>query len=190
MRNSFLLLAFTLSTLSLFSQNKYEREQRINFSELPENCQTIINAFSIPSKIKCYKETQLNGFSYEIKTKVSKQRVSIEFSEKCELEDVEITVDFNSLNEFTKKTINAYLDDNFEKTSILKTQVQLVCSNEEIKQFIKTGIYSDKCLNGFELIVKAKNNEGEFLYELFFDKDGNLQRKEQIITKNTSNLEF
>lgn len=191
MRNSLLLLALLLSTLSLFSQNKYEREQRIKFSELPESCQAIINTLSIPTKIKCYKETRLDGFSYEVKTKVNKQKISIELDSNCVIEDVELLVKFNALDKDIQEKVTNYLNENYTKHSVIKTQIQLVCSEQTIKEYIADSNYPyATCLNGYEIIVRCKNNEGEFLYELFFDKEGNLHRKEKIITKNTSNLEF
>ena len=190
MKNICIILIALISTISL-SQEKFEKEYRINFSEAPQKAQQIITKWKFPKKVKWYAEESNDGKTFEAKTCYKKHRYSIEFAETGEILDVEKTVKFKKLESNLQSLIVKQLTTNFKKYRIKKTQIQFNgAENELYKMVFDVKSMSTSIKINYELIVKAKKDSDYDLYEILFDEKGNILKELKFKPVNSINLEF
>ena len=106
MKTTTLLLAFFLSIISqlTFSQEKHEKEERIERSDFPEAALKVVN--SLPTNCKrtrFYKETDGEKYSFETKFKYRKKNYSLEFSVNGQIEDLEVITQFKHIKNQNKR---------------------------------------------------------------------------------------
>lgn len=192
--NSFslaLFFLFSMVPLCLLGQEKYERESRILEEEVPLPAQEFIHALAGKNGVKWYWEEGLNTFSIEAKFKINEDRYSVEFDTLGKLEDVELLLR-------SEEVIPADLYDKireelgllFSRYRIRKSQIQYTGESEHLLALIggdtSPGSYTTK----FEFVVKGRTEQGVDLYELLFNKEGQLLQLNKIVLKNAHNLEY
>ncbi len=184
------VLIMVVSAYFSYSQTKYEKESRIKPEDVPSGAVEFVSDMSLPGKIKWYKETGLEQFSFEGKTKVEGRRYSIEFSQNGEFEDLEIEIKNTEIPKETLASIEYYLTAELTKFKIRKVQIQYTGN----KELIKNNALNLKDVEGlniqYELIVYAKV-DGEFTaFEYLFDSSGAYLKRSGIILKMTDNIEY
>lgn len=190
MKNLLIVSVLLISSFS-FSQEKFEKEYRIEFSEAPQKSQKIITKWEFPKKVKWYAEESNDGKTYEAKTCYEKHRYSIEFSESGEILDVEKTVKFKKLESSLQHVINKTLTKKYKKFKIKKTQIQFTGSENELYEMLFELKSTPKStVRNYELIVKAKKNKDYEFYEILFDENGNIVKELKFKLTNSLNLEF
>lgn len=175
----------------LHAQLKYEREYRLDESQVPKQALDFIDSLKFFSKVKWYKEENLNKNSVEAKFKYESQKYSVEFDTSGVIEDIELQIQWDEIPSNTQNTISAYFKSNYDKHKVWKIQRQYVGSADSLLQ-----IRSKKTRNleniviRYEIVAKVKKEKKHQKLELLFDKDGGLIQKSVIIFKNTDNLEY
>lgn len=185
-----LVTLLLVGTTHMIAQQKYEREVRIQATEVPADALNFVNNSPIDSKIKWYREIGLDTNSIEAKTKYNGQHYSIEFSENGVLEDIEVEIKARDLEQTTfdslKKTIeNAYGDFKLEKI-----QLQYTGNPELLKTVFDTSPVPDAIIIKYELVISSKESGTFKRFELLFNEALELESTTEIITKNNINIEY
>lgn len=188
----FSILIFLLCFNGLEAQIKYEREYRVSKEEVPQLALDFIHAANLSEKVKWFKEEGHDGVSLEAKAKLNAKWYSIDFDPGGQIEDIEIDVDTKSLNETLRNSIATYLESNYKKSKIRKTQVQYVGSEANLLQVLKQAgkVEAIDIMTNYELTVNVKEKRSFRKMEFLFDEKGALIRKTKIVVKNTDNLEY
>ncbi|MFZ6052051.1 hypothetical protein [Halocola ammonii] len=186
---SALALAFVTLTYSTFAQQKYEKEVRIEESEVPEDALELVNSMKISSKIKWYKEYGLDRTSFEAKTKFKGERLSIEFSEDGTFEDLEIQKEMNLVEAEALEEIEEFLEEELEKYSVKKIQFQYLGETDDVLEFFLQEETDDVELN-YEIVLSTKVDGSFIMFEYLFDEEGDFIRKSKIILKMSDNIEY
>ena len=191
-RLMFTFLLVVASFNMLFGQLKYEKEYRLKSFEVPENAKAFISKLNFTSKIKWYREEGLNSSSIEAKTKYNSTKYSIEFNDEGILEDIEIEIGWDKIEKNALKVIFKYFDDNFQKHSVSKIQLQLIGKPDLLAERINKQVFEkNKEINSnYEIVAKVKEKGKYRLMEFLFNDEGKIIKKSIITLKNTDNLEY
>ena len=174
-----MVLAFAKALPVKAQQVKKEQESRIESQDFPAESKVWIQTLSKNCKsLKFYKEVDGDKTSYELKCKCDGDKRSIEFSEKGNLEDVEVLIKKKKLSEPVLKSIQNALDNIAEKNRIEKMQEQYFPESESPAAIQKRIDNSD--LDGYELIVAFKEKRKIYRKELQFDRNGKLLNSRDI----------
>lgn len=188
------ILALLLSSAALtaFAQNqkKYEKEVRIEESEVPANALEFVNSMKISSKIKWYKEHGLKDTSFEAKTKYRGERLSIEFSDDGTFEDLEIQKSMEVVESEAYEEIREYFESELSKYSIKKIQFQYVGDEDDVLEFFLEGELEDDVKLNYEIVISTKVDGSFTMFEFLFDDEGEFIRKSKIIQKMSDNIEY
>jgi hypothetical protein len=181
---------FLLISFVSIGQDKYEKEVRIQKTEVPKAALDFVDALQPTRKVKWYKEIGLETTSLEAKTKRKKRKLSIEFSPTGAFLDLEILTKLNRIPESVRNTIESELSDRYEKFSVQRIQEQYTGELEKIKALFQfTQVKADPELH-YEIVVTARV-EGVFKsYEYLFDARGTYVKHVHIIHKMTDNIEY
>jgi hypothetical protein len=190
MKYSALFIISLFCVNSLFAQQKFEREVRIDADAVPAAAIDYVKQLQFSSKIKWFKETGLNTTSFEAKTKYKGKKYSIEFSNDGTLEDVEIIVNKKKLPQKTYKNISQYLQKDLSKFKWVKIQIQYSGDEKAVREKIVTGNLTEGLITRYELIVSCKLNKKYQKLEYLFSNTGDFIERKTIILPNTDNLEY
>lgn len=172
---------------SAYAQNKYEREYRITKSEFPEKAiEFLNNKLNHAKRIRFYRETDSAKTSFEAKLKKDKLHYSIEFNEKGDLEDIEITIKSIDIPDENMNKINSHLKSEFKKFRIRKMQQQYPSSQTENPEITIKNAFQNLLLPSinYELIVAGKKSRQYMQYEFLFDAEGNFLQKRKSLPAN------
>lgn len=172
------------------AQQKYEKESRIEHSEVPQQAIAFIDALAFNTKIKWYLEQGLNEKSIEAKFKHSKKKYSIEFDTLGNIQDIEIIIKNNDVKEAVKKSIQESLNTDCIKHTIDKIQIQYTGPQTSLLAKIKINQDTSELKTHYEVVVKCKNQESSEVFEYLFDSLGTRISKTKFIFKNSSHLEY
>ncbi|WP_378172067.1 hypothetical protein [Aquimarina sp. SS2-1] len=175
-------------SISGYSQNKLEKEFRINISEVPQLAKEFMKQGPFDKKIKWYTEESQNGKSIEAKTCYDSKKYSIEFDTDGKLQDMEQKIAFVSISSSLQTKIKRSLDSVFIKHKIKKTQKQWVGSPSTLISLLYRKNTTESYNINYELIVRGKKNKRYEYYELLFDHKGVLLQILKIVNDNTDNL--
>lgn len=175
----------------LTAQYKYEKEERINEDEVPEQALDFVKEIQPTRKDKWYREQNLDGEAIEVKLKRNGERYSIKFDTEGELIDVEKLIKWRDIPEETRDEIDEEWEEFFERRRIEKIQIHYKDDAENLIRFIQspegapleTPIY-------YEIVVKGKTEGPYQLYEFLFDEEGEKVEMSRILTRRTDNMEF
>lgn len=184
MKKAFLFIFITLS-ITAFSQTKIEKEYRISREEVPENCLTIIESHFPDTKIKWIKEIGLRDSSVEAKFKYEGYKMSTEFSETGDFEDLEVEIDITHIYYELRHEIDNSLTDSFGKYKLLKVQAQYT----DIK-VLETKLFDFHRAPFYEIVISTKENGQYVRYECLLNSEGKLILKTKILSTSSNNLEF
>lgn len=190
MKSFLVFLFFIIFNFNFLAQNKFEKEFRIQTEEVPIKAQKIIDSFDFNTKLKWYKEIGLETTTFEAKTKKNKKRISIEFNNKGDFEDIEVEIKFKAIPEHVRHSIQKQLSTFLDKVKVTKTQIQYTGDFSAIFQFLTNKIFSNRYEIRYELVITGKKDGAFPFYEFLFGANGELLQKKQIILRNTDNLEY
>ena len=183
-------LIFFLIALQLTSQNKYEREIKIEKQEVPKKALDFIQTFPFSKKVKWYKEIGINTSSFEAKATSRRKKYSIEFNTKGDLEDIEIIIRKGAIPTTVYEKISSNLQQKFSSYGVEKIQVQYSGGPESVREKVISNKDSKNLITRYEFVVSAKKNGKYQKFECLFSKSGNLIQQQTILLKNTDNLEY
>lgn len=172
------------------AQQKYEREYRINSETIPKSATDFIDSISLNSKIKWYREISLDEVTIEAKFSHNKKKFSVEFDTLGKLLDVEIVLNKRELNAKVQNRINNELDSVYKKWKFQKIQLNYSGKGSHILAAIKQNEPSDSIKIAYEIVIKGKDLEGTYLYEITFNDQGELQNILEIIPDKADHLEY
>jgi len=189
-KSLFFLLLVCLSFNVLFSQQKFEKEYRIDQTGVPEKAVEIIKDWNFNKKIKWYAEESQDGKTFEAKVCYQKKNISVEFSENGELIDVEKTVKFRDLSEEIQQKIKSSLSERFRKYRIKKIQIQYTGNQKVIYEALFQTKYKEETGINYELIVKGKKEKSYQNFEILINSKGEIEKELLIKSIDFTNLEF
>jgi hypothetical protein len=182
------LLIFWIAMPLAQSQNKFEKEERINVNEVPDKAKSFFAELKLENKAKWYREFSEDGISFETKTKLHKTLYSIEFDSAGNLKDVEYIIDFNHLNKNTKRNLENQLDSLYKKYRIIKTQRQYTGKPEVLAQLINTQKSNEPYTVKYEIVFSGKKESYRKKYELTADSTGKIISIGRVIPPEMNNL--
>lgn len=188
MRLYIFLLLILIATCTTSAQDKYEREKRIKSRDVPELAIGFMEESNV-SKIKWYRETRIDGHSYEAKTKVSGRKYSIEFDSAGVIEDIEIEIKWEDISEEAQVGICSYLESFSEVFRIRKIQSQFTGSKRDLLSLLNKGSSTD-LKTAYELVADIKKEGERYKFEFLFSSQGELLSQSRIIDRITDNLEY
>ena len=177
-------------SIQFFAQQKFEKEYRVKEADVPKIASDFTNAINFKKRLKWYAEESNDGKTFEAKVCHNKNLYSIEFSNTGKLLDIEKKIKSRKFDTEIANKIANYLKANYTKFKIKKIQIQYKGSTQELKQVFLNDANSLKYIAGFELIVKAKKEKRNQLYEMFFSKNGSHIKTLTIVPSSSLNLEF
>ncbi len=158
------------------SQNKYEREIRIDKADFPVEALDLVSPYLEDVKrVRFYRETDSIKVSYEAKFKKGKLLYSVEFDQTGKLEDIEFVIKKNDIPEESWNNIIGWLNNEFEKTKVKKIQQQYPNEQSSPEELLKEA-FQNLILPyiHYELIFSAQNGKGFQMYEGLFDANGKM----------------
>ncbi|MEZ4942235.1 MAG: hypothetical protein R3D58_15260 [Saprospiraceae bacterium] len=186
----FLCLAALLPLATAAGQTKYEREYRIKTQAVPAPARQFVDSLAFRKKVKWYFEENLRGNSIEAKVCRDKKRFSIEFDTSGVLQDIEIQHRWTDIPEHTRNQITATLDSLFVRHDIRKIQIQYAGDRSALFKLAQNQQPAKAYTTRYEMVVKGKKPDGLRLYEITLDENGALRALEEIVFKNSDNLEY
>ena len=172
------------------AQPKTEREMRIAQEEVPESALNwFYEVFPETAKVKWYAEETTGKRSFEAKLKHDGQKLSVEFSESGEIEDIESEINWKEMPEELQQNLERYFDQHFKRYSIRKVQRQWTGSDGDLKSAISQNIPSE-INTRFEIEFYGVDGDRKALWEGLFSEDGALIQKREIILRPTDNLNY
>lgn len=187
-----LLLCFSLFSIPLSAQVKYEKESRVKEKDVPAKALQFIDTLALNKKIKWFKEEGLKANSFEAKFKLDRVRYSIEFDTLGAVEDIEVEKAWKDLNDQLRTVILERLKGDCLKHRIDKVQVQYAGKPSELIAIIALNGKSQNhdVIIQYEIIVKCRQEEEVNLYEYLFSEAGQILSVSKIVFKNSSHLEY
>lgn len=184
---SFILM---LQSLDSLAQTKYEREYKLNKSEIPEAAQSFIDACQFSSKVKWYGEESQDGRSIEAKTNKKGKKFSLEFNLEGKIADVEWEVEKTQIETKVLNRIKEELGQIFSKYKLQKIQIQWTGDQESLINLVRGLPQTDNFVQKYEWIIKGKKDKLTAMYELLFGPEGKLEYMAKIQTRNTDNMDY
>jgi len=172
------------------NQTKYEKEYRLDTSEVPKQVIKFVEPESLDTKVKWYYEVNNTGHSIEAKFKLQGSWYSSEFDTLGTLQDIEVEYKYSKLSKLLRERIDNQLKETFTKHKIKKLQISYTDSIQSFSQFIKLKRPRSLHQHGYEIVVKGKKSDSWALYELFFDSKGNKETISKIILDSSQHLVF
>jgi hypothetical protein len=184
------VLFFVLISIPNLSQEKIERERRIDRSEVPRKAiRWFQDSYEQAKKVKWYFEESTEGNSYEAKLKWNSQRHSVEFDETGVIEDIEVEIAWREIPVDAGRKIQSYFYGNFKKHKIRKIQRQWIGEPEDLEDAIDEGEV-EEVETRYEIEFFGKNEKGRELWEGLFDSEGDLISERIVKLRPTDNLNF
>lgn len=176
MKYSTLFFLLLLIPFLAVSQNKYEREIRIEEAKFPAEALNLASPYLEDAKrVRFYRETDSIKVSYEAKFKKGKLLYSVEFDKTGQLEDVEFIIKKNDVPEESWNAMEGWLGNAFKKVKIKKIQQQYPLLDSQPDQLMREA-FQNLILPyiRYELVFSAQNGKGFQLYEGLFDANGKM----------------
>lgn len=175
---------------SLFAQLKLEKEVRIDPDSLPLPAARFIEDAALSSRIRWYRETQLEGYSFEAKFKHQGYRYSVEFDSLGQIEDVEVEWKKSELPLDVQSAIGAYLAQQYKRSRLQKIQIQYTGEAHLLQALISGASVEEELTIRYELIVKAWSEAAVKLFEMTFEADGSWRTTNEIVFKFIDHLVY
>ncbi len=187
------LLSFSIiifCATSIFSQSKFEREYKVQESDVPQRALQFLDQLGTEQKVKWYAEESQDGKSFEAKTIKKSKLFSIEFDTLGALQDVEIEIEESEIPKMVFTNLCKHLDSIFLDYKFRKIQLQYSGPDQVIIDAIQRETISSTLTTKYEIITKGRNESGTQLYEITFDKNGEMIKKAVIVFKSSDHLEY
>ena len=185
-----LLIMFCAYSGTLSAQAKFEKESRIKYKDVPAAAIRFIDAVNDKCKLKWYKEESLTGQSIEAKFRRNDAKYSVEFDTLGKVADIEVTVDWEGLNDELRTVMLSKLKSDCIDHNIVKVQKQYTGSDADLLSMLKSNTVSPYLTVKYELVVKCSRQKEVNLFEYLFNDSGKVISASKIIFKNSSHLEY
>lgn len=185
-----LLILFCAYSGTLSAQAKFEKESRIKYKDVPAAAIRFIDVVNDKCKLKWYKEESLTGQSIEAKFRRNDAKYSVEFDTLGKVADIEVTVDWEGLNDELRTVMLSKLKSDCIDHNIVKVQKQYTGSEADLLSILNSNTVSPSLTVKYELVVRCSRQKEINLYEYLFDDSGKAISVSQIIFKNSSHLEY
>lgn len=177
------------------AQRKFEKEVRIRNSELSEQVPKVafdfVDALPFDRRIRWYREESYTGHSFEAKTKVNRQRISIEFSAEGVFEDLEADISASGILSASARTaMERYLCDAYGHYRVQKIQIQYSGDPGLAFQSFRSGEPKADVTVRYEWIVSAKIDNEFTLMEYLFEANGGFVQRSEIDVVPADNIEY
>lgn len=177
------------------AQRKFEKEVRIRKRELneqvPKSALEFIGKLPCESRIRWYREEGYSGHSFEAKTRIGRQRISIEFSAEGVFEDIEADIDETGiLDQAARAKMQQYLSDAHGSYRVQKIQVQYSGDAEAACESFSSGLLQANTTRRYEWVVSAKSDNSFALFEYLFGDDGRFVQRSEIDLAPADNIEY
>lgn len=189
MKKLIIPLFLALLSTQLLAQ-KIEKESRIDSEKVPTKALEYIFSATEASKVKWYYEVNEKGNSYEAKYLLKKQKVSVEFDLKGNLQDVEIEISKSKVPSSVKKSLKKYFKIYFNKYRILKIQKQFKGDSKQLQGQLKNSSILSISPTFYEIVVIGKKTDNVVSTEFLFDVSGNLISSKKVIQNNSDHLTY
>lgn len=188
----FSLLLILLSGNFLCAQQKFEKEYRLKTSAVPELARQFVDSLGFDRRVKWYMEISELGKTVEAKSRLKRRHYSVEFDSAGRFLDIEIEISFEEIPQDIKEVIAKKLKEQFDTYRIIKVQEQLTGTKENVRSYLidSKSVPLDKLVTKYEILVKGSKNRVVNEYEIIFSKKGIIEKKSEIIFRNTDNLEY
>lgn len=181
-------MLFTSQTI--VAQQKFEREFKVKATEVPLTARSFVDSLQIKNRIVWIKEQSFNGVTYEAKFKWNGLHYSIEFDTTGALEDVEVDMHYKSLPDSVRQKLDKVFTIDFKKHGIHKTQLQYTGPASDVFLFLKGNTTLSTIVKRYEVEVVGTAGRFRKLYEYLFSSDGALIRRNEVVVRNSDNLEY
>ncbi len=157
-----LFIVFVFSYFISFSQEKGISKKNVS----PKIIEFLSQNYPKAKDIKFYEEREKDKLFIESEFEIGEDEYSLKFHNDS-IYEVEIELDFKQLPDAIKQSITNQLDSLFVKYKITEClEVNPNTANSLYEIYVRS---------------KSKNTSGEF--ELYFDKNGVLQKEEEFISQ-------
>jgi hypothetical protein len=187
---SFVFLWMALGAGNLYGQQKFEKESRIRYTDVPAAARSFVDTLAPGAKVKWYLEQGIDTQSLEAKYKRDRQRYSVEFDTLGNIQDIEIEIDAGALPPALRNAIRRQLDEDCTRHRVRKAQVQYTGSRAALLSQVSGQGTPPTLTIHYELVVKCRSGQQVNLFEYLFDAAGQMRTTSMIIFKNASNLEY
>ena len=173
-----------------FPQIKYEREYKLDKSEIPILAQSFVDSCQFSSKVKWYGEESQKGRSIEAKTKDQGEKFSLEFDLEGKIQDAEWEIKEEQIETKILTIIKQELGREFSKYKIQKIQIQWTGSAISLINLIRKRSSNENYIQKYECVIKGRKAKATAMYELLFGPEGKLEYMAKIQTRNTDNMDY
>lgn len=180
-----------LVMIPVHAQVKNETEKRIKKNEVPDAVmEWFEDTYENSKRVKWFYQTDGDKEVYEAKLLHQNRKHSVEIFPNGEGLNIEILIDFNSIESYAKKNIEKYLTSNYSKFKIKKTQKQYTGSSDDLEDFIDENELDDDLEINYEIEFYGRNDVENELWEGLFNANGELIERRKIKLKATDNLDY
>lgn len=177
------------------AQRKFEKEVRIRKRELseqvPKAALEFVAKLPCESRIRWYREEGYNGHSFEAKTRIGRQRISIEFSAAGVFEDIEADIKAGDIaNAAARQAMEAHLRETYRSYRVEKIQIQYSGDAEAACNSFGSGQLQPGAEVRYEWVISAKTDNAFALFEYLFDASGNFVQRAEIDLAPADNIEY
>lgn len=184
-----LLLTCLIAAGQAFPQVKFEKEYRLPARKVPDRALQFLASLPETGKIKWYKEEGLTRWTVEAKFRIGEKPYSVEFDSLGNLEDAELLASLQDLPGGAREKILAQLSSACRNYRIKKVQIQYSGSMDLIRETIITRNPLPEVRINYEIIYQCRSAGHVRMFELTAGDDGTILRRDEILQKNTDNLE-
>lgn len=185
-----IIFLITFSSISVLAQEKFEKEYRASEDDIPTAALQFLENVEFDKRVKWFKEESQDGISYEAKSKIRSQKISIEFDTTGRLQDIEITIPEAEIPSETLSTIKTYLDESYTKSKIEKIQKQWTGNPKVLNRMLVSGNENEDHILSYEIMASTRDSGAYVLYEYLFNDQGKVVRKSRVKPRHTDNLDF
>mgnify|MGYP003624847459 FL=1 len=185
MKFSLFLVFLCFNFSLLFSQEKYEREHRINKTDFPAKASDLIQEKIVDSKkIKFYKEIDSLKITFKAKFKEDRLWYSIDFNKDGDLDNIKVQIKSVDIPNDSFETITSYLEDSFKSYKIKNIQ-QKYAANNEVDVTFKNA-FQNLMLPSlqYELLIAGKMNTHKEQFQILFDAEGVFKSSRKSLPPN------
>lgn len=153
------------------SQNdiKQEREESIDKKEFPQTALPFIEELNVDNKrVRYYRETDGDAYSYEAKFKNNRREYNIECYPSGKIQDVEVTVRRRTIDNAIWNKIENHFKAESKRFKVTKIQRQYIYSDDILKR-IATGLNDN-----FEISVSFKSKRKIYRKEYLISASGDI----------------
>ncbi len=189
-----LSVLFRIAASESFAQElKREKEEKIKRDQMPDKAMNILQGILKNARRERYfMETDGESRSFECKLRINRRRMSVEFTEKGSLEDVEVVITLQELPEDIRRNIRQYLEEHYNRYMVRRMQKQYSTRDPDIDpasviNAALSGVDQGLTIR-YEFEVDGERDRQLVSHELTFDQRGMYIGKRIIIRRQIDNI--